>query len=195
MMQNQHGFTLTELIIAMAVFSFVLAIITVGFITLVRTQQKALAERNTQQNARRSLEEMVRHVREARDVSVIDCSQDGVPRDQIGIELSGTVWTYFIAENANQDHLFRVQANPGDDCNTPPGAAESWEQLTSDAVEATRLNANRPTGTTASVRLEVSVASAGQALAPDKKSCLEAANQYCSVTTLSTTASVRGGAQ
>ena len=52
MRKPEAGFTLVELLLAMAVFSFMLVIVTSGYIQLMRIYQSGLASRATQQNAR-----------------------------------------------------------------------------------------------------------------------------------------------
>ncbi len=60
---NQRGFTFVELIIAMAIFSFILVIITSGIIRLFNIYQSGIGIRATQQNARSIADEISNRAR------------------------------------------------------------------------------------------------------------------------------------
>lgn len=63
------GFTLVELILAMALFSLVMVIVSVGIIQVMRIYQSNLATRRTQQAARLVVEDVTREVRLATRVA------------------------------------------------------------------------------------------------------------------------------
>jgi prepilin-type N-terminal cleavage/methylation domain-containing protein len=65
---DEAGFTMIELMVAMAVFSFMLLIIVVGFINVVRIHNQALASNIAQDNARGAMDELVRAVRDSTGV-------------------------------------------------------------------------------------------------------------------------------
>src|SRR5437868_10299723 len=67
---NQLGFTLTELIIAMAIFSTMLVIVTTGFITSVRLYVAGTSARTTQDNARSIMDVITRDIRASNGVLV-----------------------------------------------------------------------------------------------------------------------------
>ncbi len=58
-----HGFTLVELLVAIAIFTIVVAIATGGFVTALRTQRQAAALIAAQSNASLALEQMAREMR------------------------------------------------------------------------------------------------------------------------------------
>jgi type II secretory pathway pseudopilin PulG len=62
---RQGGFTMVALVVAMAVFSFMLMIITVGFMNVVRMHNAAVASNVVQDNARTAIDEMVKAVRDS----------------------------------------------------------------------------------------------------------------------------------
>lgn len=70
MKRREQGFTMIELIVAMAVFSFILLIIVVGFLNVVSLRNQALASDMAQDNARTAMNELVRAVRDAADVTI-----------------------------------------------------------------------------------------------------------------------------
>lgn len=69
-MADQKGYTLVELILAMAIFSFVAVIMSVGLIRLYKIYQSGVQIRNTQQAARFIAEKVSRDVRDRQLVVV-----------------------------------------------------------------------------------------------------------------------------
>lgn len=63
--QSRTGFTLVELIVAMAFFSFMLMIISIGVVHIMRIYQSGVASRRTQTSARAVVEEITRDTRAA----------------------------------------------------------------------------------------------------------------------------------
>ena len=73
--KNGAGFTLIELIVALAVFSSVVLSISGIFISVINSQRKILSIQNTQEAGRYLLESMIKEVR----MSIINSSSaDGV---------------------------------------------------------------------------------------------------------------------
>jgi prepilin-type N-terminal cleavage/methylation domain-containing protein len=66
---NESGFTLIELIVAMAVFSFMLLIIVVGILNIIRFHDSAIASNVAQDNARTAMDEVVQAVRNSSQVN------------------------------------------------------------------------------------------------------------------------------
>jgi prepilin-type N-terminal cleavage/methylation domain-containing protein len=66
----QTGFTLVELVVAMAVFSFMLLIVMGGFINIIRLHNAALANNAAQDNARTAMDDMVKAVRDSTGVAL-----------------------------------------------------------------------------------------------------------------------------
>lgn len=56
---NQKGFSLVELLLAMALFSFGLLIITLGFIALLRMYRTSILDKSVQHNTRTSIDRIV----------------------------------------------------------------------------------------------------------------------------------------
>lgn len=61
--RREAGFTLVELLVAMAIFSFMLLIVSSGFINIVRIHNQAVAANFAEDNARTGMDELVRAVR------------------------------------------------------------------------------------------------------------------------------------
>lgn len=70
MIKKSAGFSLVELIIAMAIFAVAIGLISTSFVGLVRTQRTATSDRATLDNGRRIIEDMVRDVRGASSIEV-----------------------------------------------------------------------------------------------------------------------------
>lgn len=64
------GFTLIELVVAMAFFTFMMAFLTIGILQIMRIYQAGVSTRRTQQAARVSMEEITREVRNASAIGV-----------------------------------------------------------------------------------------------------------------------------
>ncbi len=62
-MAPEGGFTLIELLVAMSIFSFMLLIVSSGFINIVHIHDQAVAANTVQDNARTTMDELVRGVR------------------------------------------------------------------------------------------------------------------------------------
>lgn len=72
------GFTLVELVVAMAVFSMMLVIIVSGMINIVRMHNQALASNLAQDNARGAMDELVRGIRNSSGVDWANTDNGGV---------------------------------------------------------------------------------------------------------------------
>lgn len=66
---DNKGFTLVELLLAMAFFSFILLFITTGFIVVNRAYNKGITVKLIQDEARSTMEKLVREVRSANTVT------------------------------------------------------------------------------------------------------------------------------
>lgn len=105
---NQSGFTLVELTLSMALFSFMLLIITLGFINIVQLHDAALASDQVQDNARSAMDELVQGVRNS--AGIVTPTTIGLPSTTICVaNNSGTQQIYYV----NQKILYRTN-----DCAT-----------------------------------------------------------------------------
>lgn len=68
---KQRGFTLVELLIATTFFTFILLLITAGFIQVSRTYQSGVITKNAQNTARVVFEQLARDSRSGTDIQVI----------------------------------------------------------------------------------------------------------------------------
>jgi prepilin-type N-terminal cleavage/methylation domain-containing protein len=190
---SQHGFTLVELLIAMAVFSFMMMIVTAGFIQVVRIHQSGIASRATQQNARLVLDTITKQIREAGTATV------GTGRTaqltQLCLTKGSQNLEYYVDGN---DNLW-VGANPAPGSCVAPTVMTDWNKLNDSTVRvkqfvATTTQAVAPGLGTVMVTLTVASNNNLDALDATQTRCLPGAgSQFCAVTTLSSTAGLRGG--
>jgi len=117
-MRRQAGFTLVELIIAMAIFAAALSIITLSFTGLVRIQRTAASDRATLENGRQIIDDMVNDIRSATSVEVCSASTyhfAGVTGDSLLVN-GATPVIYF--EDSNKV-LRKWDVSAGGGCTAP----------------------------------------------------------------------------
>src|SRR5688572_27160282 len=95
----QHGFTLVELMIALAFTAFILIFATTAVIQVMQTYNKGVAIKQINQAGRTTLEEMVRYLRTA-DPGVVDV---GVAASQHRACFGGVsyVWNLYNTPDAS----------------------------------------------------------------------------------------------
>ncbi|MEX0749096.1 MAG: prepilin-type N-terminal cleavage/methylation domain-containing protein [Candidatus Saccharimonadales bacterium] len=122
-MNNQHGFTLVEVAISMAILSVTMMVATMGFISIVRLQEKAESVRNVQQTTRYALETITRDVRNANTYSLSDNGRQILLPNAL-TPSAQVRYTYIV-----DDGIYRVQC--GVSC---PTSATAGENLTSGVI-------------------------------------------------------------
>jgi prepilin-type N-terminal cleavage/methylation domain-containing protein len=114
---RQAGFTLVELVVAMAVFSMMLLIVVVGFMNIVRLHNAALASNMAQDNARAAMDDMVRAVRDSSGTSTPPTLG---PNGTLCLKYTtGPMQYYYTRVVAGVRSLYK-----SDGCGTIPGANE-----------------------------------------------------------------------
>ena len=71
---KQKGFTLVELLLATAFFSFILLFVVVGFVQINRQYTKGVTVRRVQNNARSVLEDITRSIRDSEGIDTYNSS-------------------------------------------------------------------------------------------------------------------------
>ena len=199
------GFSLIELLVAMAVFSFMLLIVSTGFIGIIKINQSTNASRLTQQSARLIIETIERKLRASSQVVVTPqnsmlsrlCLFDDSQYTEYAVDASG---------NLRQGTLPSL----GSTCPALPGDLSDWSTIntnnvSSGATDGVKVQRFLPSATAGPgvdgglVTVQLSMTGQGvndADLNPAKTGCLpKAGSQFCSVTTLTTTAVLRGGTQ
>jgi prepilin-type N-terminal cleavage/methylation domain-containing protein len=210
LLPGQSGYTLIELVLAIAVFSFMLLIIVNGYLNVFRIYQNGLASRDTQQNGRIGMEELVRAVREAKDIRGVATAGDF---DYVCLELpNGYIrkLMVFIPGGDTYQAMYVVTAPPGPglsitNCGglNPTSAGAVAQKLTSNNVEVVEfkpvvVNTVAPSGNQ-SVQLVVKVATHNPSgsivggVGATHKSCdAVSGSQFCSISVYQSSATVRG---
>src|ERR1700733_13320507 len=156
-MKAQAGFTMIELLVAMTIFSFMLMIISVGFINVVKIHNQALASNNSQDNARTAINELVRAVRDSTGVS----GAPGIgPNGTLCLnDASGTQKNYWIKTVTIAGISTKVLYR-GDGCIATPA---NQQAITSGSVNVNnffaKVNTSGPNIVKPEVQLTVGVAS------------------------------------
>ncbi|HSX48153.1 MAG TPA: prepilin-type N-terminal cleavage/methylation domain-containing protein [Candidatus Nanoarchaeia archaeon] len=187
LLRAQGGFTLIELILATAIFSFMLLIVAQGLLQAYHTQQNSMISRDTEQNARLAMDTMTREARTASDVTY-----GGAVPNYMCLAVAGG-WVEYIINPANHQ-LERRTLIPAAPC---PGPTASIQSLTSPNVWAYELDAIKTAGfgptyvPTVSISLIVGPKDPSGTLV-NHNLCNPSApsSQFCSVTNLTTTVSL-----
>jgi prepilin-type N-terminal cleavage/methylation domain-containing protein len=187
---KQSGFTLVELMVAMAVFSFMLLIIMVGFMNIVRLHNAAIASNVAQDNARIAIDDMVRAIRDS--TGVVTAPTAG-PNGTMCLKYSaGPQQYYFTRVTAGVRSLYRSEG-----CNVTTGP--TVRKITNDYVnvvffQATvRANAANPVRSQIGLRIKVA-SSNNTTLNTGAATTCQSSNQaraFCSVVELNSGATPR----
>jgi len=185
MTRQKNGFTLVELLLAMAFFSFILLFVTTGFIMINRSYNKGITAKQVQDNGRRLMEQLTREIRVA-DISAID-TEDNC----LGLGDYRYYWS--VAEGKNKPA--RMIKEEGKTCadtidkEHPKGV----DQL-DDRVGVQYFNVSRIPGSQSfSIKLVVSTKDTDLIKNPGETAACGTGNgsQYCDVAEFSTVVSPR----
>lgn len=95
--QTENGFTMIELLVAMTVFSFMLLIISIGFINVVKVHNAAIAANLTQDSSNSAMQAMVQAVRNSAGIaSIVPNPLNTAYGDQLCLKTSGVNQLYLI---------------------------------------------------------------------------------------------------
>lgn len=215
---NSQGFTFVELLLAMALFSFMFLIVGTGVIGIMRIYDAASGVRSTQQSARDLAEEITRYSRDAVAVEARhqaqaltiqgDPAPAAVPHDRVCFYTSNTKQqgTMFFSlpvgsPTDNRYNVYRsVVAGPAGSCSLP-GPGVMREQVNSNDVSVLTFGIQVPPAASGvSVVTYTSQIASINTIQPGdlimdgaSPTCADGFTQrYCSLTTLSNSAAIRG---
>jgi prepilin-type N-terminal cleavage/methylation domain-containing protein len=192
-LQRQDGFTMVELLVAMAIFSFMLLIVSAGFLQVVRIQQSGIASRTTQQNARLVLDSLTKDVRVSAAAGV------GNPGALNWLCLNRGSQTLEYAVDGSGDLRAGSIASPPVGTCPAPAFTASWRTLNDTGTQVTQFAVTTtppvsPGLGTAMVTITLVSRNNLTALDATKTHCTAGGGaQFCAVTTLSSGASLHGG--
>lgn len=209
---NQKGFSLVELILAMALFSFALLVIAIGFLALFRMYESGIEDRHTQLNARQALDKVVQTGRQANWFAYTSNVGAHGHNDVLCISgnTGGSSKMYYIDTFASPNALVEANWNPSQSCTAVPGVSitPSDVAISSFGVEPSYVFngaisrpaqpcgaaggcQNNPLQQVQTVRIDISAASLPVNLDATGQNCNKTGSLACSITTLSTTVTSR----
>lgn len=198
LVMSQRGFTLVEITIGMAVFSFFLMIFLAGFLQITRSYRAGVAQRNAQQNGRFAMEEVVRDTRIAHSAQ-IQANIPGANLDQLCIWQSGQGWKYGVVNSGGFGRLYRraFPAATTSNCAAIPAVGSADDQVSADnsniVLFKVALTGSAVTEETVNLEMKVlSAASTSTDVTGISCSPNSISSQYCSVIQLFSSASLRG---
>jgi len=186
---NQRGFTLVELTLAMAIFSFMLALISVGVLQIGRIYQSGVYSRRTQETARNIMEDIAREVRSSTNIEVASANRLCMSNSSQVIEYT----------RDDSDFLRKTLATGS--CSGLANAQTTNlidPTAASGALRAQRFDAsgiNNQSGAIGSVEVSMIITTAAEDLLNTDQTACETArtgSHFCSSTSLVNTVSLRG---
>ena len=184
MAPRNAGFTLVELVMALAFFSFMMAILSIGVLQIMEIYQAGVSSRRTQQAARVAMEDITREVRAASRVEV-----DGP--DHLCLEGARPV----DYQRINDELIKKVG---GANCNDLSAATTTTLIGTSEAnnnLKLRQFDTNLIVSGSDDSSVDISLlvtTGADELLSGDGCIPGETGSQYCATTQFSSTVSLRG---
>jgi prepilin-type N-terminal cleavage/methylation domain-containing protein len=126
--RSERGFTMIELLVAMAVFSFMLMIITIGVINVVKLHNQAVASNMVQDSANAAMQGLVQAVRDSHGIKrSVANPVNPLFGDLMCLQSNtGAAQAYFI----NSSNVL-TRSN---DCNNPTSATAKPQPFTAGTV-------------------------------------------------------------
>jgi prepilin-type N-terminal cleavage/methylation domain-containing protein len=202
---NQHGFTLVELTLAMAILSGLLLIITQVFVTIVQQDRMATSVQNSTQNVRYAIDDISGNARTASSVTVIPDTTVTPNLSQVCLDEGSSIVQYFVAVDTSGDAtppplLYKETLPEGSSCvvlgssnvTDDPGVTaviNGSGSTTGIGVANFQATASGTTIQTLNFRLGV-VTNYSDLSGTDH--CTPGTEEFCSVTSFETSVSLRG---
>ena len=190
--KSQSGFTIIEILLAMAIFSFVMITIITAFSQIIRSYRKGVVSQRTQEATRQVVDLVSKEARVSTEISV-GVYGTGVNKVNILCFKNGSQFEY----KANNHTLKQGSSSPS--CNSLDPLARNVVDKKELDVLKFKPSIKSTSGTppvTLGINLEVSV---GTNNGPDslmnaaKTACdpLKAGSQFCSISSLKTSIGLR----
>jgi len=177
---RQAGFTLVEITLAMAIFTFMLLVVSLAYINIARLYNAGTAARNVQQNNRFALEQMTRVARTSKSVTMLDTDSHG---SLTGICFGSS--NLFFVQNGE------LRQATVTDCRAVPTQSQL---LSAKGVSVARLEADESSDGTVTIRLWMaSRVDLLDTTDPNRLQCRGGAGtEFCAINKLVTTVELRG---
>lgn len=180
--RRQSGFTLTELILAMAVFSFMLMLVLGVVLLIFQMYSRGNASRDVQQNARQAMETIVRTARLAKAVAIVDDASDD--SQKICLRTGNENWQEFYVGTIGGSTAPTILTGASNSsCSATPASSTP---IISGSVQVAQLTATKVDN---SLIIDLSIAS-DASLVDDNNQCPDT-NQVCAVTSLESSVDMR----
>lgn len=188
---KQAGFTLVEISLAMAIFTFMLLVVSLAYINIARLYSASTAARNVQQNNRFAMEQITRVARTSVNATITARS--------ICFDRSGTVFYLRSVDpddaNRNELHQARV-VSPGSCGSFNPAVPANITDdtiLTSAGNFAARIAADNTVQGTLTLSIwMVSRTDLLNTVGDDLQCQQTSGSEFCAVNRLTTTVELRG---
>jgi len=181
MKHKQAGFTLIEVMLAMAILTFMLLVVSLAYINIARLYNASTAARNVQQNNRFAMEQMSRVARTSKSVIFSDPDSNG---SLTAICFVSSKTLFYVVDGA----LRQAKVT---DCSQRPD--QNYQTLTAPGISVARLEADNLSDT---ITIRLWMASRVDLLntaASDGLQCKSGAGaEFCAINKLTTTVELRG---
>lgn len=143
---KQAGFTLVEISLAMAIFTFMLLVVSLAYINIARLYNASTAARNVQQNNRFAMEQMTRVARASKTASTsLPTSDGGITCLQLNSKAGSQVF-YLHSLDASDAKKNELRQAVGT-CGPVSTTATDYTVLSSPGMYAARMEASVDQGT------------------------------------------------
>lgn len=188
---KQAGFTLVEISLAMAIFTFMLLVVAMAYINIARLYNASTAARNVQQNNRFAMEQISRVARTAKSMEVSTSDSTGGLRSICFASTNGSELFYLHSLDANDIQKNELRQASVTSCSTPPS---SFKTLSSASSNAARLQASTaPSGTVTISLWMVSKTDLLDSVSGSNLQCKSGVGaEFCAINKLTTTVELRG---
>jgi prepilin-type N-terminal cleavage/methylation domain-containing protein len=184
---KQAGFTLVEISLAMAIFTFMLLVVSMAYINIARLYNASTAARNVQQNNRFAMEQISRMARTSSEARWIS----GTGKDGLCLKSTVSGSQFFYLHNVDGNDLQKNELRQSSDCAAPTDA--NSKVLSSPGTYAAKMNADTSAQGTVTISLWMVsrtdlLKNVNNNLECDQKTGAE----FCAVNKLTTTVEYRG---
>lgn len=206
-MAKEKGFTIVELVLAMAFFSFILLFVIVGFVQINRSYTRGLTTRSIQNAAREVIDDISLAIRNAEANSVE--THNTVPGDlrlcvgstRLGWNMSDTAGNFTAETYGDTGDVFSLTRTTSgaclDDINENASGGNGTQSLLDDGIVVQHLSVVR-LGTSNSFEVTLIVSTDGRANPNDFSSfginaeCdIQTGDQFCDVARIDTVVTAR----